>query len=85
MGRAKHISPPPPDARRTVNCTSRCDTFSLLVAARQHRNHRPTAGIAVGRLWLLAFDFLIPSYLAGVSGGLAAIPVWELLRWFDKK
>ncbi|MBU1665420.1 MAG: hypothetical protein KKG92_08470 [Gammaproteobacteria bacterium] len=43
------------------------------------------ASYAAGRLWLLAFDFLLPSYLAGVSGGLAAIPVWELLRWIDKK
>ncbi|MDD5388502.1 MAG: hypothetical protein PHD37_04110 [Gallionellaceae bacterium] len=43
------------------------------------------ASYAAGRLWLLAFDFLIPSYLAGVSGGLAAIPVWELLRWIGKK
>lgn len=43
------------------------------------------ASFLAGRLWLLAFDFLIPSYLAGVSGGLAAIPVWELLRWIDKK
>ncbi len=43
------------------------------------------ASFAAGRLWLLAFDFIIPSYLAGVSGGLAAIPVWELLRWLEKK
>lgn len=43
------------------------------------------ASFAAGRLWLLAFDFVIPSYLAGVSGGLAAIPVWELLRWFDRR
>lgn len=33
-----------------------------------------------GKLWLLAFDFVIPSYLAGMIGGLAAIPVWELMR-----
>lgn len=43
------------------------------------------SSFAAGRLWLLAFDFIIPSYLAGVSGGLAALPVWELLRWLDKK
>lgn len=43
------------------------------------------ASFAAGRLWLLAFDFVIPSYLAGVVGGLAAIPVWELLRWADRK
>ncbi|BAN35037.1 hypothetical protein SCD_n01208 [Sulfuricella denitrificans skB26] len=38
-----------------------------------------------GRLWLMAFDFVIPSYLAGVAGGLAAILVWELIRWIRKK
>jgi len=43
------------------------------------------ASYAAGRLWLLAFDVALPSYLAGVSGGLAAIPVWELLRWIERK
>lgn len=43
------------------------------------------ASFVAGRLWLLAFNVVIPSYLAGVSGGLAAIPVWELLRWIGKK
>ena len=43
------------------------------------------ASVAAGRLWLMAFDFAIPAYLAGMSGGLAAIPVWELLRWFNKQ
>jgi hypothetical protein len=38
------------------------------------------ASFAAGRLWLMAFDFLIPSYLAGMVGGLAGLPVWELLR-----
>lgn len=38
---------------------------------------------AAGRLWLNAFDFVMPSYLAGVIGGLVAVPVWELLRWFN--
>ena len=38
------------------------------------------ASFAAGRLWMMAFDLAIPSYLAGVAGGLAAIPVWELLR-----
>lgn len=40
---------------------------------------------AAGRLWLLAFDTPIPSYLAGMAGGLTAIPVWELLRWAGRK
>jgi hypothetical protein len=43
------------------------------------------ASFAMGRLWLAIFDFVIPSYLAGVMGGLAAIPVWELLRLGNKK
>lgn len=43
------------------------------------------ASFAVGRLWLLAFDFLIPSCLAGVSGGQATLPVWERLRWIERK
>ncbi len=43
------------------------------------------ASFAAGRIWLVVFDFVIPSYLAGVAGGLAAIPVWELMRWIDAK
>lgn len=38
-----------------------------------------------GRLWFMAFDVVIPSYLAGAIGGLTAIPVWELIRWFNAK
>ena len=43
------------------------------------------ASFLAGRLWLMAFEFVIPSYLAGMVGGLVAIPVWELLRWVDSK
>lgn len=43
------------------------------------------ASFLSGRLWLMAFDFVIPSYLAGMAGGLAAIPVWELLRRYATK
>ncbi len=43
------------------------------------------ASFAAGRLWLLAFNFTIPSYLAGMVGGLAALPVWELLRRTGRK
>jgi hypothetical protein len=43
------------------------------------------ASFAAGRLWLLGFNQAIPSYLAGVVGGMAAIPVWELLRRLGKK
>jgi len=38
------------------------------------------ASFLAGRLWLQAFDFTMPSYLAGIVGGLAALPIWELLR-----
>lgn len=40
---------------------------------------------AAGRLWFMAFNFVIPSYLAGMVGGLVAIPVWELMRWIGTK
>jgi hypothetical protein len=43
------------------------------------------ASFTAGRVWLLGFDTPLPSYLAGMAGGLAALPVWELLRWIDKK
>lgn len=43
------------------------------------------ASFAIGRLWLMAFDTVIPSYLAGVVGGLAAIPVWERLNKSHRK
>ncbi len=43
------------------------------------------ASFLAGRLWFIAFDVLMPSYLAGMVGGLAAIPVWELMRWISTK
>lgn len=43
------------------------------------------ASFAAGKLWLMVFDFIIPSYLAGAVGGLTALPIWELLRWIDVK
>lgn len=49
---------------------------------RQRHGEYRAAG---ARLWLLAFDFVIPSYLAGMIGGLAAIPAWEFMRWFNAK
>jgi len=38
------------------------------------------ASFGAGRLWLAVFDFVIPSYLAGVVGGMASLVVWEALR-----
>ena len=38
------------------------------------------AGLVAGQLWIYAFNFPLPSYLAGMVGGLTALPVWELLK-----
>jgi hypothetical protein len=39
------------------------------------------AGLAAGRYRHMAFGFLIPSCLAGMAEGPAALPVWERRRW----
>jgi Na+/glutamate symporter len=33
-----------------------------------------------GFLWSSIFSFVLPSYVAGMIGGLAALPCWELLK-----
>jgi hypothetical protein len=33
----------------------------------------------VGLIWANLFSFVLPSYLAGMIGGLTALPVWEFL------
>ena len=38
------------------------------------------ASLVVGLIWQEIFGFQLPSYLAGVVGGLAAVPVWEFLK-----
>ena len=38
------------------------------------------ASLIVGLIWRAFFSFELPSYLAGVVGGLAAVPVWEFLK-----
>lgn len=38
------------------------------------------ASLVVGLIWQEIFGFQLPSYLAGVVGGLAALPVWEFLK-----
>ena len=38
--------------------------------------------LAVGYIWWEIFGFELPSYLAGVVGGLTAVPVWEFLKRF---
>ena len=39
----------------------------------------------VGIFWRSLFDVPIPSYLAGIVGGLTALPVWELLKRIKSK
>jgi hypothetical protein len=34
----------------------------------------------VGLIWANLFGFVLPSYLAGMIGGLTALPVWEFLK-----
>lgn len=33
-----------------------------------------------GLIWHAVFNVTLPSYLGGMVGGLAAIPVWEFLK-----
>jgi len=37
-------------------------------------------GFLAGVLWMAVFDRNMPDYIGGLLGGLAALPVWELLR-----
>ena len=39
----------------------------------------------VGAIWRSTFNMIIPSYIAGVIAGLAALPVWELLKRIKPK
>ena len=38
-----------------------------------------------GLIWHALFGFNLPSYGAGLVGGLAAIPVWDLLQRIQPK
>jgi len=38
------------------------------------------ASFIAGVVWRGVFNAGIPSYLGGIAGGLAALPVWELLK-----
>jgi len=38
------------------------------------------ASYVVGLVWQAVFGFVLPSYVAGLVGGLSAIPVWDLLQ-----
>ncbi len=36
-------------------------------------------------VWRSVFNMVIPSYIAGIIGGLTALPVWELLKRIKSK
>ena len=38
------------------------------------------ASFLLGVTWRSIFNLPLPSYLAGIAGGLTALPVWELLK-----
>ena len=38
-----------------------------------------------GIIWRSLFNMVMPSYLAGIIGGLAALPVWEFLKRLKPK
>jgi Na+/glutamate symporter len=38
------------------------------------------ASFLAGLVWEAVFNFALPSYAAGLIGGLAALPVWDLLK-----
>jgi len=38
------------------------------------------ASYLVGLLWQWAFGLLIPSYIAGMIGGVAPLPIWEFIK-----
>ena len=38
------------------------------------------ASYLAGLIWHAVFNVVLPSYVAGLVGGLSAIPVWDLLQ-----
>lgn len=36
--------------------------------------------LIAGLIWSAIFDATLPSYIAGLIGGITAVPVWEFLR-----
>ena len=43
------------------------------------------ASFVAGIFWRSIFNVPMPSYLAGVIGGLTALPVWEFLKRIKPK
>jgi hypothetical protein len=38
------------------------------------------ASLVIGLIWEALFGFPLPSYVAGLVGGITAVPVWEFLK-----
>jgi hypothetical protein len=38
------------------------------------------ASWVAGLIWHAIFNFPLPSYVGGVVGGLAALPLWDMLK-----
>lgn len=43
------------------------------------------ASFIAGLVWRGIFDVGLPSYLAGIVGGLTALPLWEFLKRVDTR
>ena len=43
------------------------------------------ASFIAGAIWYALFNMRIPSYLAGIIGGLTALPIWEFLKRIKPK
>jgi len=43
------------------------------------------ASFLLGIFWRSIFNVPLPSYLAGIIGGLTALPVWEFLKRIKSK
>jgi hypothetical protein len=41
--------------------------------------------LAASLIWRSIFNIPMPGYLSGIIGGLAALPVWELLKRIKPK
>lgn len=41
-------------------------------------------GFVAGQLWLALFSLTMPSFLAGMVGGLTALPLWEALKRLNR-
>ena len=41
-------------------------------------------GFVAGQVWLALFSLPMPSFLAGMVGGLTALPLWEALKRLNR-